>query len=118
MRGDLISCIFDNAEEMWQIFGDWQVGRLLRDAITAKQKEALFLSVVRLATAEQIGCYTDKSDRAVRRLIADALENIRSELAPKIKAQIDGGLPVTLEKRLFLEWYAKQNMPGGEPSGE
>ena len=118
MRGDFIGYIYDNADEMWQILGDWQVGKLLRDAITAKQKEALFLSVVRLATAEQIGCYTDKSDRAVRRLIADALENIRSELAPKIKAQIDGGLPVTLEKRLFLEWYAKQNMPGGEPSGE
>jgi hypothetical protein len=66
MKGDFISYIYDNAEEMWQIIGDWSVGRLLRDALTAKQKEALFLSAARLATTEQIGCYTDKSDRAVR----------------------------------------------------
>lgn len=118
MRGDFINYIFDNAEEMWQIMGDWQVGRLLRDELTAKQKEALFLSAVRLATTEQIGCYTDKSDRAVRRLIADALENIRSELAPKIKARLDGGLPVTLEKRRFYEWYAKQKTPGETPDGK
>ena len=118
MRGDFINYIYDNAGEMWQILGDWQVGKLLRDAITAKQKEALFLSAVRLATTEQIGCYTDKSNRAVRRLIADALENIRSALALKIKAMLDDGLPVTLEKRRFIEWYAKQKTPDSEPSGE
>jgi hypothetical protein len=111
MRGDFISYIYDNADEMWQMLGDWQVGKLLRYAITAKQKEALFLSSVRLATTEQIGCYTDKSDRAVRRLVADALDNIQSVLASKIKARIDGGLPVTLEKRRFLEWYTKQKSP-------
>jgi DNA-directed RNA polymerase specialized sigma24 family protein len=107
MRGD----IYDNAEEIWQIFGDWQVGRLLRDAITKKQREALFLSAVRLASTEQIGCYTDKSDRAVRRLIADALENIRRELAPTIKYRLENDLPVTLEKRQFYDWYTKQNSP-------
>jgi len=111
MRGDFISYIYDNAEEIWQIFGDWQVGRLLRDALTKKQREALFLSAVRLASTEQIGCYTDKSDRAVRRLIADALENIRSELAPKIQYRLENDLPVTLEKRRFIEWYTKQNSP-------
>jgi hypothetical protein len=119
MRGDFIGYIFDSAENMWQIIGDWQVGRLLRDVLTAKQKEALFLSAVRLASTEQIACYTDKTDRAVRRLIAAALENIRSKLAPEIKARLDGGLPVTLEKRRFLEWYEKQKeTPGGETSGE
>jgi hypothetical protein len=115
MRGDFINYIYDNADEMWQIMGDWQVGKLLRDELTAKQKEALFLSAVRLASTEQIGCYTDKSDRAVRRLIADALENIRSALAPKIKARLDSGLPVTLEKRRFYEWYTKQKTPGETP---
>jgi DNA-directed RNA polymerase specialized sigma24 family protein len=115
MRGDFINYIYDNADEMWQILGDWQVGKLLRDTLTKKQKEALFLSAVRLASTEQIGCYTDKSDRAVRRLIADALENIRSELIPKIKARLDNELPVTLEKRRFYEWYTKQKMPGETP---
>jgi DNA-directed RNA polymerase specialized sigma24 family protein len=116
MRGDFISYIYDNAEEMWQILGDWQVGKLLRDAITAKQKEALFLSAVRLASTEQIGCYTDKSERAVRRLVADALENIRGGLASKIKARLDADLPVTLEKRQFYEWYSKQKTLGDKPS--
>jgi DNA-directed RNA polymerase specialized sigma24 family protein len=111
MKGDFISYIYDSVEEMWQFVEDWQVSKPLRDALTAKQKEALFLSAVRMANTEQIGCYTDKSDRAVRRLIADALEKIRSELAPKIKARLDDDLLVSCEKLRFYDWYTKQNPP-------
>ena len=126
MRGDFISYIFDDALEVWQIFGDGQVSRQYRYKLTDKQKEALFLSAVRLATTEQIGCYTDKSDRAVRRLLADALENIREPLAVLIQNRIDGELPVTLEKRRFLEWYMKQKQqdsdkketPGDKPDAK
>jgi hypothetical protein len=39
--------------------------------------EAVFLRFVRLCTTEQIGCCTDKTDRAVRKLLAAALERIR-----------------------------------------
>lgn len=105
MRGDFISYIFDNCWEIWQVFGDWQVGKLYLAGLTDKQKEALFLSAVRLATSEQIGCYTDKSDRAVRRLIADALKNIRRPLALMIQNRIDMGLPITSDKRKFVEWW-------------
>ena len=122
MLGDFINYIFDNAMEAWQIFGDWQVGRLYRYELTVKQKETLFLSAVRLATSEQIGCCTDKTDRAVRRLIAAALENIRKPLAVLIQKRIDDKLPVTLEKRRFLEWYGQQNAkketPGEMTGGE
>jgi DNA-directed RNA polymerase specialized sigma24 family protein len=118
MKGDFISYIYDNADEMWQIIEDWQVAKPLRDALTAKQKEALFLSAVRLATTEQIGCYTDKSDRAVRRLIADALEKIRSEFAPKIRYRLENDSLVTPEKQRFYEWYIKQNPPGKTPDGQ
>jgi hypothetical protein len=105
MRGDFISYIFDNYMEAWQNIGDGQVSRLFRYELTVKQKEVLFLRAVRLATTEQIGCYTDKSDRAVRRLLADALENIRKPLSVLIQNRLDDKLPVTLEKRRFLEWY-------------
>ena len=119
MRGDFISYIYDSADEMWQITGDWgHVGKLLRDGLTAKQKEALFLFAVRLANTEQIGCYTDKTDRAVRRLLADALENIREPLAKMIRKRLNNGLPVTLEKRRFLEWYEKQKEAPGKTPGE
>jgi len=60
MRGDFISYIFDNADEIWQILGDWEVGRYVKD-LTVKQSEALFLSAVRLSTSEQIACHTDKT---------------------------------------------------------
>ena len=114
MRGDFISYIFDNFLEMWQIIGDWKVGSLLRYELTDKQKEALFLSAVRLATTEQIGCYTGKTDRAVRRLLAAALVNIREPLAGMIQKRLDGELPVTLEKRRFLEWYTQQQRQIGQ----
>jgi hypothetical protein len=107
MRGDFISYIFDNYMEVWQILGDWQVGRLYRDELTNKQKETLFLRAVRLATTEQIGFYKGKSDRAVRRLLASALENIRKPLSVAIQRRLDDELPVTLKKRRFLEWYSK-----------
>ena len=77
---------------------------------------------MRLATTEQIGCYADKSDRVVRRLIAADLENIRRPLSTLIQNRLDDKLPVTLEKRRFLEWYGKQEAqisqketPGGLP---
>ena len=108
LRGDFISCIFDNYMEVWQILGDWQVGKLYRDELTAKQKEALFLRAIRLATTEQISCYKDISGRAVRRLLAAALENTRKPLAMMIQKRLDDELAVTLEKRWFLEWYEQQ----------
>jgi hypothetical protein len=108
MQGDFISYIFDSALEIWQIFDNWQVGKLYRNELTIKQKETLFLSAVRRATTEQIGCYTGKTDRAVRRLLADALENIRKPLAIMIQARLDDELPETLEKQRFLEWYGQQ----------
>ena len=115
MRGDFISYIFDDALEIWQIFGDWQVGRLYHDYLTDKQKETLFLSAVRLASTEQIGCYTDKTDRAVRRLLAAALENIRKPLSKMTRKRLDDELPVTLEKQRFLEWYTQKETPGDKP---
>jgi hypothetical protein len=107
MRGNFISCIFDNAEEIWQIIGDWQIAFLVKK-LTAKQKEVLFLRAVKFCTAEQIAHYTDKTDRAVRKLLEYALENIRSELAEKISVQIENGLSVTFAKRQFLEWYEQK----------
>jgi hypothetical protein len=126
MRGDFINYIYDNALEMWQILGDWKIGRLLRYELTAKQKETLFLSAVRHATTEQIGCYTDKSDRAVRRLLAAAFDNIRKPLARMTRKRLEDGLPVTHEKRCFLEWYEQQQQqqieqkekPGELPDGK
>jgi hypothetical protein len=53
MRGDFISTIYDSADEVWQIVGDWQVGQLIRD-LTAKQRDALFRNAVRLCSSEQI----------------------------------------------------------------
>jgi hypothetical protein len=107
MRGDFISAIYDSADEIWQIFGDWQVGQYIK-SMTAKQRDALFRSAVRLCSAERIAECTDKTSRGVNKLIAAALKYIRGRLAERIQARIDNDLPVTLEKRKFLEWYAAQ----------
>ena len=107
MRGDFISYIYDNAEEMWQVVADWQIGYLVK-SLTAKQKEVLFLSAVRLCTSAQIACYQGKTGRAIRKLLAVAFEYIRSNLADRIRSRIRDELPVTKEKRDFLKWYEKQ----------
>jgi len=84
MRGDFISTIFDNAEEIWQIFGDWQVGRLVKE-LTAKQRDVLFRSAVRQCSAELIAGCTGKTKRAVNKLLAATLQNIRPLLAELIR---------------------------------
>ena len=117
MRGDFISTIFDNADEIWQIFGDWQVGSLVKD-LTAKQRDALFRSAVRLCSAEEIAECTDKTKRGVNKLIAASLAHIRSRLVKRIKVRLDAGLPVTLEKRRFYEWYTEQKEAPDETTGE
>ena len=107
IRGDFINYIFDNPAEMWQIIEDEQIAEPLHYALTEKQAEALFLHVVRLAKTEHIACYTDKSERAVRRLVADAKKRIRQMLARDVLADINAGLPTTLEKRRLIEQYEK-----------
>jgi hypothetical protein len=83
MRGDFISAIYDNTDEIWQIIGDWRIGVHIKN-LPAKQREVLFLKAVRLCTAEQIACYTDKTARGVRKLLAAALERIRNRLSPDV----------------------------------
>lgn len=105
MRGDFLDTIYDNALEMWQLVEDWDVAVLVK-SLTAKQKEVLFLSAVRRCTAAQIACYNDKTDRAIRKLLAAALHSIRDQLAPRIRKQLEVGSPqMTLAKREFLAWY-------------
>jgi hypothetical protein len=107
INGDFINEIFDNPAEMWKIMGDKQLSEPLRYALTEKQAQALFLSAIRLAKTENIACYTDKSARAVRRLIADAKERIRQMVARDVLASVAAGKPTTLNKRRLLEQYGK-----------
>ncbi|MDL2232391.1 hypothetical protein LJC63_02260 [Ruminococcaceae bacterium OttesenSCG-928-L11] len=108
IRGDFIDTIYDNAFEMWQLIEDPDISSLLK-SLTEKQKEVLFLRVVRLCTAAQIACYHDKTDRAVRKLFAAALDSIQDKLAPLIRQQIEAEHPqMTLAKREFLAWYDKK----------
>jgi len=108
MRGDFIDTIYDNAFEMWQLIEDWDISSIAKN-LTNKQKEVLFLRAVRLCTAAQIACYHDKTDRAVRKLLATALDSIRDKLAPLIRKQIETEYPqMTLAKREFLEWHEQE----------
>lgn len=105
IKGDFISMIYDNAPEMWQLIEDWDIAEPVKN-LTDKQKEVLFLSAVRLCTSAQIACYHDKTDRAVRKLLAVALDSIRDKLAPLIREQLEAAYPhMTLAKREFLVWY-------------
>jgi DNA-directed RNA polymerase specialized sigma24 family protein len=92
MRGDFIGTIFDNADEVWQVFGDWQVGRLIKD-LTAKQRDVLFRSAVRECSAERIAGCTNKTKRGVNKLISAALDKIRSILAEKVRYRVENELP-------------------------
>jgi hypothetical protein len=108
MRGDFLSMIYDNAEESWQLVEDKDIALLLK-SLTHKQKEVLYDSVVLLCTAERIGYYQGKTDRAVRKLLAVTLERIRANLALIIRKQIESNVPdMTLNKRKFLERYEKE----------
>ena len=105
MRGDFIDAIFDNALEMWQLIGDWDIAALVK-GLTDRQKQVLFLRAVRLCSAAQIAICHDKTDRAVRKLLAATLDSIRDKLAPLIREQMEAEHPqMTLAKREFLEWY-------------
>jgi len=57
-----------------------------------------------------IACYCDKTDRAVRKLLAATLDSIRGKLALFIREQIKNKCPkMTLTKREFISWYDKEN---------
>ena len=108
MKGDFIEVIYDNAEEMWQLVEDWDVSIELEN-LTDKQEEVIFLSAVRLCTPQQIACYKDQTDRAVRKLLAAVLNRMRDYLATVIRWQIQTGQPgVTYAKRQFLERYEQK----------
>jgi len=91
---------------------------LIKD-LSWKQAQVLFLSAVRLCKSIHIACYTDKTDRAVRKLRTAALEYIRSRLAMRIQERLDAGIPDTKAKRDFLEWYlAEKEKALDESKGE
>jgi hypothetical protein len=117
MRGDFISTIYDNPAEIWQILGDWQVGRVTKE-LTVKQRDVLFRSAVRLCPSERIAECTGKTSRGVNKLLAATLKHIRPLLAEQIRRRLEDELPVTLEKRRFLEWYDKQNETPDDEPGE
>jgi len=118
LRGDFFDTIYDNAFEIWQLIEDWDIAVLVKN-LTNKQKDVLFLSAVRLCSAAQIACYHDKTDRAVRKLLAAALEAIRSKLAPVIREQIDNEYPsMTIAKREFMAWYETKNAAAIDNNGD
>ena len=107
MKGDFLSMIYDKPEEMWQIIEDWVIAFPVK-ALSKKQADVLYLCIVHLHSPQEVAFYQDKTDRAVRKLLAATLESIRSKIAPRIREQIKSGYPqMTLEKRIFIEWYDK-----------
>jgi DNA-directed RNA polymerase specialized sigma24 family protein len=118
MCGDFLDTIYDNAIEMWQLIEDWDIAALVK-SLTHKQREVLFLSAVRLCTTAHIACCRDKTDRAVRKLIAAALDSVRDKLAPLIREQIETEYPqMTFAKREFLTWYDKEKAAVDSGGGE
>jgi DNA-directed RNA polymerase specialized sigma24 family protein len=126
MRGDFISTIYDNAAEIWQVFGDWDVGRLVK-SLSDKQRDVLFRSAVRGCSALQIAECVGITKRGVNKLLATALEIIRIIIADSVRYRLEKKLPVTLEKQRFYEWYradeiaeqakleAQKETPGDKP---
>ena len=109
MRGDFLELIYDSAYEMWQLIEDHDISSPVKN-LSEKQKEVLFLRAVRLCTAARIACCHGKTDRAVRKTLAAALDSIRGRLAPVIREQIKAGYQeMTPAKREFLEWYTEKN---------
>ena len=110
IKGDFIDTIYDSADEMWQLVEDEDIAGQLK-SLTTKQKDMVFLRAVRLCTAEQVACYRDKTDRAVRKLYVSALERIREKIAPIIQQQIAANAyNVTFAKRKFIEWYGDEKL--------
>ena len=109
INGDFIDMIYDNAKEVWQLVEDGDISGQLK-TFTEKQKVVVFLSAVRHCTPQQIACYQDKTDRAIRKLLTAAIDGMRDKLAPIIREQIKMMSPdMTIKKRKFLEWYENEN---------
>jgi len=107
INGDFLDLIYDNAEEMWQLVEDADISMLIK-ALTAKQKEVLFLSAVRGCSPQQIACYKEQTDRAIRKLLVAALIHTRDNLVPIILEQINNNSPnMTCEKKQFIEGHKK-----------
>ena len=88
-------------------------------ALTAKQKEVLFLSAVRGCTPQQIACYKEQTDRAIRKLLTVALANLRDKLAPIIRKQIDEqASDMTAAKRQFLKSYENEKIALDKSKGD
>ena len=118
IKGDFLDTIYDNAGDMWQLVEDEDIADQLK-ALTDKQKDVVFLRAVRQCTAEQVACYRDKTDRAVRKLYVAALEKIRDKIAPIIQQQIAANAyNATYAKRQFIEWYESEIKALGNPKSK
>jgi len=90
---------------MWHLIEDKDIPALVK-ALTAKQKEVLFLTAVEHCSPQEIAWWQEKTDRAVRKLLTATLESIQKKLAPLIRERIEANCPeMTLAKRRFLARY-------------
>ena len=106
MRGDFIDMLFCNPDDMWQLVEDKDISILLK-GLTEKQKEVIYLRVVRLFTTTNVSKMLDKTDRAVRKLYNATLDGLQDRLAKRIREGLtqDKYPEMTLDKGIFLETY-------------
>ena len=119
IRGEFLDEIYDNSQEIWQLVEDWDIAALIKKGLTDKQRDTLFLSAVRLCTPQQIACYQEKTDRAVRKLFAAALTAVRDRLVTTIREKIAAEVSdMTWMKRIFLTWYTEPEIPLDKPASQ
>jgi hypothetical protein len=108
IKGNYLPLIYDSAFEVWQLIEDGDIAILLKK-LTDKQKIVLYLNEVLLCPAAQIAICHNKTDRAVRKLLAETLDSIRGKLIPLIQKRTkDQRLMLSPEKCRFLERFAKE----------
>lgn len=105
VKGNFLPLIYDSAFQMWQLVEDDTIADCL-NRLTDKQKIVIYLNAVLLCPAAQIAVCHNKTDRAIRKLLAETLGSIREKLLPLVRERAKTNpLLLSPEKQRFLERF-------------
>jgi hypothetical protein len=106
-KGSFIDVIFDCPYEIQELTSSRPVYDLIK-GLEEKQKEILYYLAIRLWTPQRIAVMRGQTDRNIRKVYSNMIDDIRIKLYKRLYPRYEAFLPLTVSQVAFVERYINE----------
>lgn len=103
-KGKFLDVIHDCPHEVQDLTSSRSAYELIKE-LSEKQKEILYYWAIRLWTPQRIATFRGQTDRNIRKVYTNMMENIRQKMFWRLYPRYVMWLPLTFAQFTFVEWY-------------